>query len=286
MKDALFDLSDMKRSLSPSLPTLPPEDPWAICQSTRVLASFLDYRELCHLSACAHDFIPFNKQIWHVSCNHWSRRLLTQMRTGAFKEVTTLNISDGSLREFKSHQEFEDALAPAFKVVPKIERLSVSHLSQSTLNKIMLQGLGTAVKPSLKSLKLCACTEAPDVSFIHGLANLVCLDFSFCFTYLPVLLPAINGDSFHHLQTLTVQICRVPSHQASSLAKLLINGKLPSLKHLNLSRNWIRDEAIDTLIATIPFLELLDLFGNKFSTAGKARLRAMAADYPDLMLEL
>lgn len=63
-------------SSSPPLLSSVAEEAWSFCLNSQLLASFLDdASDLCSLSICGRDFVPFRTQIWRV--RHMSEHKLS-----------------------------------------------------------------------------------------------------------------------------------------------------------------------------------------------------------------
>jgi hypothetical protein len=133
--------------------------------------------------------------------------------------------------------------------------------SPSTVSKILLEGLDTAALFSLKYLRIQHCRGTPPPSMYDRLTNILDLDLCCCDEelFLPLLSTLDEGGS-QRLHTLKLSMSGVQTEHACKLLQMISDGKLPSIKDL-------------------------DLEGNQFSRAGKARLQMAAKKYPGLWLE-
>lgn len=147
----LHDNNEHQEHDATSLPDLTAltlqQDPWEICFPTRVLASFLKSKDLCHLSACGQNFLPFRAQIQRLSLPYWPSSIVGYMAAGGLTHLTTLKVDV----EF-SRARSSAMLATALSRLPRLQHLSLS------CRGIPLPALATIlnslVKSRLKSLFL------------------------------------------------------------------------------------------------------------------------------------
>jgi hypothetical protein len=138
------------------------EDPWDVCLTTRVLASFLDHKALCRLSTSHRSFLDFRTQIWYASCSYRSMPvLLRHMSTGLLDQVTTLDLSVDIFYMPKPRRKktFFNLLVSALNRVPKLQHLHYTSYGREAFKVVMSQGLTPAIKASLKTLNLLASIE-------------------------------------------------------------------------------------------------------------------------------
>lgn len=261
------------------------QDPWQICLSTRVLGSFLRGTDLCRLSICAHNFLPFRTQIQHLSSRYLTPGVLGHMAAGGLLNLATLEVGWSS-------PMLANKLGPAFRALPHLEHLSVS--CWSVLLPIIATILNSLVKARLKTLFLNYVgggvglgDESVFADAFQGFHNLQDLNFD-CFrnrALVPYAVAQMERGEFPCLSTLRIRDCVLLEGDACKIFKAICHGHLPCLKSLDLSDNQLGVVVIDDAVQAMPHLNVLNLRGS-YMRGGHDRLQAAAAEFMDLNLKL
>lgn len=277
-------------------------DPWDVCLKTRVLSSFLDPQDLCRLSQSCRSFLGFRDQIWHVRCSGDTEdKILSRMSAGDLPEVNTLVMQVKSIhrmgiaetgravkkeRSSIHNPSYLSLVDSAFNNAPKLERLECSGYHVSKLSWLIEKGLTAEKKASLKALTLFWWREKNSPSYFaesafHGFSNLEVLNLCPSCSDASVALDSFCSHDFPRLHTLVLEnFSRIvfDSQVFQRLVEAILHGGMPHVKSLSLGSVRLVPAFVTALIDFMPHLDYLRVRENGYSTAGKKRLEAAAAE--------
>jgi hypothetical protein len=209
-------------------------DAWEIMFSTRMLASFLNGKDVCHLATCGHNFLPFRTQIQHLRLSaDLTSSIIAHMSAGRLMHLTTLYVQSCYATRTWSSGEIPK-LGPAFRALPHLEHLSVS--CWNTPLPVVVTILNSLVKARLKTLSLDWVGKGGNESMFadafEGFHNLESLDLRYCSN--PVVAPyavaQMERGEFSRLRTLRIWACRLRESDACKIFRgCLASSPLNSL---------------------------------------------------------
>jgi hypothetical protein len=267
------------------------QDPWQICHSTRVLASFLRGKDLLRLSSCGHHFLSFRTQIQHLRLRRLKPSVVAHMSTGGLTSLTTLKIDSIHVRGC-SYEKVANNLGPFFRGLPHLEQLSL-YCSCVPL-PIIATILNSLVKVRLKTLVLSSVGTGVafgDGSVLAGalkdfrLLEILDLQYFYISAIVPHVVGQLERGAFPCLQSLRISCGSLPESAACSILQAIWHGRLPCLESLDLSHNNLGDDIVDDAIRAMPHLNYMDLHHTN-TFGGHTRLREAAAEFVNLKLRL
>lgn len=185
----------------------------------------------------------------------------------------------------------------ALNHLPRLEHLSMDvpdtalkpHLSvqcieseEEAIRRIFLEGLTSATRASLKSLKVWS-HYYDEVSF-QGLTNLEVLKIYFNHSKMSAhtLFDSLCRHDFPRLHTLTISGNSIRFRTPPVIQQLLdsiLHGGMQNVRSLTLDSMSLIDYFAETLIQVMPHLDFLGLCNNKLSLDCKRRLTAASLQF-------